>query len=565
MRLKHQGLTTMQSRHSPQLVREGSEGTGVERTASLMARARDALALGDLVTGLRPLLVGEAEVMPQFLELASGCEVTDTSGRRYIDWLVGFGSALLGYRHREVEQAIRDQLAGGPTLSMMHPLEIEVAELLIEMIPCAERVAFGKNGSDALSAAVRTARAATGRPHILCCGYHGFHDWYAGLDPAIRGIPDANKGLTHAFPYNDLAALGVLLRRHRNQVAAVVLEPFRDELPAPGYLAAVCEQARRDGALVVFDEVVTGFRVANGGAQELFGVTPDLACFGKALANGMPLSALVGSKELMQLVPQVGVDMTFRGETMSLAAALAVLRRLKKEPIAPRLAAIGELLRRGVEEVSSSYGVGSRLVGHPSRLGLRVDDSGLASGYALSLVLHEALARGVITNGSFLPTAAHDEAAVARTLDALAPAFAVLQKAVASGGREAPPPFASPSQGFLDSAAEEESGLRLSGWLLARGEPADSIELLGHGGVVKAAVVERRDVVGALGRGLDALRCGWAAFLPRAAYADACGFEFELRALRHGRIVFRCWVRRDTTGARVGGPQATTDGCLVRI
>ena len=272
------------------------------------------------------------EALPRFAAGADGYELTDSRGRTYVDWVCGGGPVILGYRYPAVEEAIRAQLEAGPTLSLPHPVQLDVAAMLIEMVPCAEMVAFGKNGSDAVTAAVRLARAATGRELILQYGVHGFHDWSVCARPGVEGVPKVLRALIHPFPYNDLGALEALLERFPDEVAAILMEPVTGPLPEPGYLESVRDIAHRHGALLIFDEMVTGFRLANGGAQELYGVEPDLACFGKALSNGMPLSAVVGPRRYMERLHKVAFGMTFRGETLSLAAARAVLRTLGKSP-----------------------------------------------------------------------------------------------------------------------------------------------------------------------------------------------------------------------------------------
>ena len=316
------------------------------RTAELMARARKALAYGGFDGVVhRPLHDADGRPFPQFVERAEGYRLIDTAGRSCIDWVSGHGSVLLGYRHPDVEAAIRAQLDAGPTLSLMHPVEVEVAERILDMVPCAELVAFGKNGSDAVNAAVRLCRAATGRDIILQHGFHGFHEWYACLSPEVKGIPAVFRQFVHSFAFNELDALEDLFERFSGRVAGVVMEPVSTYLPDAGYLEGVHELCRKNGALLVFDEIVTAFRLAVGGAQEFFGVMPDLACLGKGMANGMPLSAITGRREYMQHLPGVGFGMTFRGETLSLAAARAVLNVLQREPVVKHLAAIGRTMR----------------------------------------------------------------------------------------------------------------------------------------------------------------------------------------------------------------------------
>ena len=202
------------------------------------------------------------ETLPRFAVAAEGYEFVDSSGRKFLDWVSGGGPVILGYRHAAVEEAIRSQFAAGPTLSLPHPIQLEVARMLIEMIPCAEMVAFGKNGSDAVTAAVRIARAVTGREMILQYGIHGFHDWHTCARPGVQGVPKALRSMVQSFPYNDLEALQALFDRYDGEVAGIVMEPVTQSIPAPGYLESVLEMAHAHGALLIFDEMVTGFRLA---------------------------------------------------------------------------------------------------------------------------------------------------------------------------------------------------------------------------------------------------------------------------------------------------------------
>ena len=356
---------------------------------------------------------------PLLAQRGQGARLWDTSGCEYIDWMMGWGPVVLGYRHPAVEAAIAAQLAEGPLFSLTHPLEIEVGERIQAMVPCADGVAFGKNGSDVLALAVRLARARTGRELVLHHGYHGFHDWFMAGVPQCEGMPLALRATIRGFPYGDLDALGALLDQNAGRVAAVVMEPAGDFLPPPGYLAGVAELARGHGALLVFDEVVTGFRLARGGAQEAFGVVPDLACVGKALANGMPLSALCGREEFLYTIPRVGYGLTYRGETLSLAAARAALDVIANEPVCEHLARVGEALRAGFAERAQRAGVPGGLIGPAARLTLSLWPTERLSPLAQnSLLLQELLKRGVLSHGVFLPSYAHGDEEVERTLDA---------------------------------------------------------------------------------------------------------------------------------------------------
>ncbi|MBI5852372.1 MAG: aminotransferase class III-fold pyridoxal phosphate-dependent enzyme [Planctomycetes bacterium] len=347
---------------------------------------------------------------PLVAERCEGACLVTTDGRRFVDWLMGFGSALLGYRHPEVEDAIEEQLGRGALMSLPHRLEVEVAERLVAMIPCATKVAFGKNGSDVTTAAVRVARAVTGRDGVLTCGYHGFHDWFAASNATAQGIPAPLRSLVHPVPYDDLPTLRAVLAEHGSRIAALVMEPTRTALPSPGYLAGVRALTREYGVVLVFDEMVTGFRLARGGAQQHFGVTPDLACVGKALSNGLPLAALVGPAEWIDVVPRVAYGMTARGEPLAFAAARATLAVHARIDVADHVRRIGEALRDGFTALAVRHGVDARLGGPAAILTL------VAPEPFRERFLAGCRARLVLTNGHLLPSLAHGEAELEATL-----------------------------------------------------------------------------------------------------------------------------------------------------
>ena len=549
----------------------------IERAGRLMCRARRALAYGNLDSILqKPLEYGEGLAFPQFIESVQGYELTDTTGQTFVDWVCGGGPVLLGHRRPEVEEAIREQMRAGPTLSLMHPLEVEVAETLIEMVPCADMVAFGKNGSDSLTAATRLARCLTGREVVVQHGMHGFHDWYVCHNPIVRGAPEALKPLIHPFQYNDLEGLSKLLERLEGRVAAVVMEPVREVLPQAGYLEGVRELTRRHGALLVFDEVVTAFRLGNGGAQALFGVEPDLACLGKAMANGMPISALVGRRELMEQLPAVAFGMTFRGETLTLAAARAALGVLRSEPVAEHVARIGTQVRDGFEEACARRDLHIGLGGPPGRMTFVFqEDGGIPWDSLQALFVQECLKRGIFTNGNVLPSFAHDEVAVRRTLEGFDGALAVVAEAVHGGrrrGEEGAPeasslPRAMISIGYLEELRRQGEELALSGWTLLDGGPAEAVEIATPSGEVHAArALERPDIAAAHPAVAGAERAGYAAVLPLAAISGGDRLQLDLRFLRGGRLAFLCRVivesPPDDSGAWPG-PHWTGDGFQV--
>src|SRR3990167_8368081 len=232
-------------------------------------------------------------VSPIFLEKGRGSHVWDVDGNEFIDYPMALGAVLLGYTYPVVDAAILQQLRSGINYTLPHSLEGELAGLLTDVIPCAQMVRFGKNGSDATAGAVRAARAFTGRDKIACCGYHGWQDWFIGTTTRNKGVPKATADLTIPFNYNDLESLKKVFQANKGQIAAVIMEPVGVIEPTGDFLNKVKELTHANGALLIFDEMVTGFRWSLGGAQEYFGVIPDLACFGKALGNGMPISAVV--------------------------------------------------------------------------------------------------------------------------------------------------------------------------------------------------------------------------------------------------------------------------------
>ena len=235
-------------------------------------------------------------VAPKYLIRGNGSHIWDADGNEYLDYNMGIGPVSLGYSFPVVDEAITNQLKNGITFSLMHPLEVEVAELIHEVIPNAEAVRFSKTGADVTSAAIRLARAYTGRQKVLCCGYHGWHDWYISVTDRNAGIPGVVRNLSYTFNYNDLPSL---LSSVDDEVAAIILEPVVFEEPRNNFLNDVREICNQYGIVLIFDEMWTGFRMSLGGAQEYFNIKADLACFSKAVANGMPVSILTGKKEIM--------------------------------------------------------------------------------------------------------------------------------------------------------------------------------------------------------------------------------------------------------------------------
>lgn len=371
---------------------------------------------------------------PLFAARGKGAEIWDVDGNRYIDYVMGLLPTILGYCDPDVDRAITEQLACGITLSLATELEIALAERLSSLVPCAEMVRFGKNGSDATSAAVRIARAATGRDKVLVCGYHGWQDWYIGSTTRHLGVPEAVRKLTIAFPYNDASALAQLLDEHHNQVAAIILEPMALTKPAPGFLQATRDLATRHGSVLVFDEIITGFRIDLGGAQKSFGVVPDLAAFGKSMGNGMPISAIVGRRELMRYMDDIFFSGTFGGETLSLAASLATIDKLEREDVPRKIASLGGQLIREIKSLLVINGLDRviNIVGSEWWPGLVPNPTSNHDPVLInSLLRQELIANGVLMGATLNLSLAHTEQRIVEeTLGAFGRAFRAMSDAL---------------------------------------------------------------------------------------------------------------------------------------
>lgn len=351
-------------------------------------------------------------VSPFFASKGEGAYLWDVDGNKYVDFVNSLASITLGYNDPDVTKAVEKQLHEGTIFSISHELEVLVAEKIVEMVPCAEMVRFGKNGSDATSGAIRLARAFTKRDHVLVCGYHGWQDWYIGSTTRDLGVPQNIKDLTHKFFYNDINSLQTKLEELKGNVAAVILEPVNVVAPENNFLEKVKELTHQYGAILVFDETITGFRYANGGAQEFFNVIPDLASFGKGLANGYPVSAIAGRADIMKLMEEIFFSFTFGGETLSLAASYAVLNKLQREPVVKRLFDTGEKIIQRLNSLIKEFDLQSifSVSGYPVWSFLIIKDTQQYNSWELkTLLLQEMFANGVFMIGTHNISYAHNE------------------------------------------------------------------------------------------------------------------------------------------------------------
>jgi glutamate-1-semialdehyde 2,1-aminomutase len=382
---------------------------------------------------------------PGFITHGKGCHVWGIDGREYIEYGMGLRAVGLGHAYPSVIAAAARELGRGSNFTRPSPLEVECAESFQGIVPSADMVKFTKDGSTATSAAIRLARAFTGRDTIALCSDHPFFsydDWAIGKTSMDAGIPTNTKSLTQTFKYNDLASAERLFASRPNRIAALILEPEKNQPPAPGFLAGLRDLCTRNGALLIFDEMITGFRWPTCSAQRHFGVTPDLSTFGKALGNGFAISALAGKREIMMLggrnhgARRVFLLSTTHGaETHALAAAIAVMKIYRDEPVIEELERLGDRLKTGVQSAAARHGLGShfKLEGRSSNMVyLSLDANGAASQPFRTLFMQE-IARAGILAPSLVTSYSHTNDDIDRTIDAVDRALAVYRKALENG------------------------------------------------------------------------------------------------------------------------------------
>ncbi len=368
-------------------------------------------------------------IAPKYLVKGKGSHVWDADGNEYIDFMMGVGPLSLGYSYSKVDDAIRKQLEDGITFSMMHPLEVEVAELIRDIVPNAEAVRYSKTGADATSAAVRLARAFTRKNKILCCGYHGWHDWYISVTARNNGIPEAVQANSFTFNYNDInSVIGSI----DNDVAAIILEPVVFAEPKDNFLHKLADMCKEKNIVLIFDEMWTGFRMALGGAQEYFGIKPDLATYSKAVANGMPISILTGRREIMDLADEdIFFYTTFGGEALSLAATKATIHELRDKNVPKYLNEQGKKLKDGYTAIAQKLEMDfTRAIGYNWRSMASFDEKAGDPLVQKSLMQQEMIKRGVLWQGFHNMSYSHSDEDINFTLAALEESLAVLKNAV---------------------------------------------------------------------------------------------------------------------------------------
>jgi glutamate-1-semialdehyde 2,1-aminomutase len=383
---------------------------------------------------------------PKIIERGKGCRLWDVDGNEFVDLAMSLGSTILGHAYEPVLKAVREELGKGVNFCRPSVIEGDLAEMLCDLIPSAEMVKFGKNGSDGVTAAVKLARAYTGRKYIARCSadpFNAIHDWFIGSTELNRGVPEDVQKLTLKFHYNDLASCQRLLDQYPGEVACFIFEPISFTPPQDGFLQGLKDLCEKNGALLIFDEVVSGFRFAMAGGQEMFGVTPHLSAFGKAMGNGFSVSAMVGQKEFMRLG---GIEheqervfllsTTNGGETHSLAAAMATIKAIQDNNAIEHFWKFGQSLIDGVNRVATEIGAAKYV--STSGYGCRPafafrDESGEVTTAARTLFLQETIGRGLLMP-YVIPSLAHDDQTLSFALEVIRDALTVMKSAAENGG-----------------------------------------------------------------------------------------------------------------------------------
>jgi glutamate-1-semialdehyde 2,1-aminomutase len=417
---------------------------GVQRSVELYEKARRLIPGGTHLFGRRAELMAYG-VMPIFSDRQRRGRLWDIDGNEYVDLLMGAGAVILGHAYPPVVEAVQKQAALGTGVTINHPLEVELAELLTEVIPCAEMVRFAKGGGEADAIAIRIARAATGRDKVAFCGYHGWHDWYlaanladettlnAHLMPGItpRGVPKGLTGTAIPFEYNNLDSLRAVLQANDGQVAAIIMEACRSFLPEPGFLEGVRELATAAGAVLIFDEVVTGFRLALGGAQEFYGVTPDMATYAKTVSNGFALGAVVGKRAVMECAADTFISSVYWAEATGLAAGLASVRAMREVNAPALVRQRGERFMEAIRGIIARSGVPAECLGLPPfPFVLFRHESAEVNNELATLHMQEMARRGVFAIAVNYFCVEHTDADLDQVLTAAEETFGVLAQAL---------------------------------------------------------------------------------------------------------------------------------------
>ena len=361
-------------------------------------------------------------IYPVYVERASGSHFIDVDGNDFLDYLMGLGPITLGYAYKPVDSAIISQLKKGILFSLPHKIEVELSELIFNTIPHADMVKFEKTGSNAVTGAVRAARSFTNRDKIAYCGSGGvWHDWQGIMVSRNKGIPEFNKNLIKIFDYNDVDGLEQIFEDNPNQIAAVVLEPTMYEKPNHNFLQQVRKLTKQNDSLLILDEIVTGFRFDIQGAQKYFDIKGDIACFGKGMGNGLPISAITGQTEFMNEFNKLWVSSTNNSESLSLAGTIATINEMKNRNTISQCWQIGKKLFDGWNKTVESYGIDAKMIGYPIRMTMKCFNSKNEESIELkSLILQEFIKQNIfISPGPTFISFSHSQSDVENTLTTL--------------------------------------------------------------------------------------------------------------------------------------------------
>lgn len=405
-----------------------------KKSYQLWEKANKLLLNGTLTLSKSPVAIGYGSC-PVFAERAKGAYFWDSDGNKYVDYPLALGPVILGHAYDEVDNAVKKQMSKGFLYSLSNKAELTLAELLVNIIPSAEKVRFFKSGSEAMSAAVRVARAYTGKEVVAVCGYHGWHDWTIARALRNAGVPKCLEELVFEFKYNDIGSLDRIFAENPGKVAAVIMEPVGMYAPKDNFLEEVAALVKKNRALLIFDEIITGFRLHLGGAQQFFSVTPDLSAFGKAMANGYPISALVGKKEIMDSVQNdVFISSTYAGDLLAISAALKTIEIIKKRKVNSYILSLGQKLKDGLNQVIKDNGIDAACEGLPHKTFLVFKDTAGVSAKVIETIFRqECFARGIFLGYGQFISFSHTEKDIRVSIEAAKEALGVIKKGLYRG------------------------------------------------------------------------------------------------------------------------------------
>ncbi|MFH1376337.1 MAG: aminotransferase class III-fold pyridoxal phosphate-dependent enzyme [Candidatus Woesearchaeota archaeon] len=377
-------------------------------------------------------------VSPIYIQKGKGCNVWDVDGNKFLDLAPGGYLKILGHNYKPLTKAIIKQVKDDSIFQMPHPLEVETAETIVKTIPSAEMVKFAKNGADVLTMGVRAARAYTNRDMIASEGYHGIHDWYIGTTERNKGVPEAVKRLTATFNYNDIDSLKKIFEKYPDQIACVTLEPVQLSEPKNNFLHQVKKITHENGAVLMFDEIITGFRFSLAGAQGYFDIKPDLSAFGKAMSNGFSCSALVGKSDIMmEFEKGAFFSTTYGGETTGLIAAKKTIEIMKEKNVHDHLWKMGSILKNGINKIIKQNNLQDHyyIHGYPvwTVIKAKGDDKIGTENEKTGLLQQEAMQRGMLAGLFHGLCYAHKEKDIQKGLEIYEDSFKKVKKYINEG------------------------------------------------------------------------------------------------------------------------------------